>query len=304
MKQIIDEKTFTNFSKKQSRQILIVTGMSGAGKSSVMCALEDLGFYCVDNFPVQLLAKFLDFLFQSQTNLLKVALSIDSRGRGSISKGFLEELKKLKNSESYDSNLKIVFLNSSNQTLFRRYQETRRVHPLARNISIENAVEKEREVMIPLEEVADEIHYTDQSTIHQLRAWVRKTFSDGYVQEVVVNLISFGFKHGVPAESNVVYDLRFLPNPYFVPELRKLTGKTEAIKIFLFEKREVVDYWDRLTDFLFYMLGRYYDEGRFFANIAIGCTGGRHRSVAFVEKISEQKRPNVKFIPYHRDLEK
>jgi len=289
--------------KEQRREILVVTGLSGSGKSTVMRSLEDLGFYCVDNFPVPLLSTFLDFVFQSQTNLLKVAMGVDARG-GDCSDSFLQEIEKLKKQNYFGSNFKILFLNASDETLVKRFQETRRTHPLAQKISLNRAIKKERALLAPLKKFADQIHNTDQSTIHELRKWVRGTFVKNHSQEVIVNLISFGFKYGVPAQSNLVYDLRFLPNPYFVPGLKILNGRDSEVSKYLFEREEVNIYWDKLVDFLSYLLQQYYEEGRFFANVSVGCTGGKHRSVAFAERLSTQKWPNIKFLVYHRDVGK
>jgi len=291
------------FERKQKRQILVVTGVSGAGKSSVIRSLEDLGFYCVDNFPVPLLSTFLDFVFRSHTNLLKVALGIDVRG-GEFLNNFLVEIEKLKSYVDDDCQVKVVFLNAQDVTIVKRFQETRRSHPLAQGISLTEAIEKERKLLAPIKALADQVHYTDQSNIHELRRWVSDTFAGDFVQEVVVNVISFGFKYGVPAESNLVYDLRFLPNPYFVPELRALDGRNELVQEYLFGKDEVNRYWHKLEDFLRYLLQSYYEEGRFFANVSIGCTGGKHRSVAFVEKLCGQKWEHSRFLAHHRDVGK
>jgi len=299
----IPKKHQKNFSKNQSRQILVVTGLSGSGKSTVMRALEDLGFYCVDNLPIPLFSVFLDFLFKSPTNFLKVALGIDVRG-GSFLQDFIVEINKLKNDIEDNFLVKVIFLNSSDETLVRRFQETRRRHPLAYGISLDAAIKRERVMMSPIEGIADAIHFTDKSNIHELRKWVRIKFADEYVREVVVNLISFGFKYGVPAESNLVYDLRFLPNPFFIDELKNLDGRTEKIQKFLFAREEVDVYWKKLEDFLRYLLHQYYEEGRFFANVAFGCTGGKHRSVAFVERVAKQKWKHVKFLIHHRDIER
>lgn len=285
----------------QKREILIVTGLSGAGKSSVMRSLEDLGFYCVDNFPVPLLTTFLDFIFASHTSLLRVAFGIDIRG-GTFLKDFISEVEKIKSRKDSSLSLKIVFLNASDATIVKRFQETRRTHPLGP--ALMDAIKKERELLTPIENLADQMHYTDQSTIHELRRWVSDTFSGDIVREVVVTVISFGFKYGVPAESNMVYDLRFLPNPYFVSELRSLDGRDNLVQEYLFEKNESLVFWDKLVEFLSYQFARYYDEGRFFANVSIGCTGGKHRSVSFVERLSELKLPNVRFLKHHRDLGK
>jgi UPF0042 nucleotide-binding protein len=296
--------TFTNKKNmigEHRREIFIVTGLSGSGKSSVMCSLEDLGFYCVDNFPASMISSFLDLVFNSHPNLVRVALGIDVRG---ASDDFILEIKKIKKYLGRFNPLKIIFLNARDETLVKRFQETRRTHPLAKNITLTEAIKKEREILMPLEALSDQIHHTDRSTIHDLRRWVGETFSDTTARDVVVTVISFGFKYGVPVESNLVYDLRFLPNPYFVPALKKLDGRDRRVQDYLFCKKEVTDYWDRLVDFLHYQLERYFHEGRFFANISIGCTGGKHRSVSFVERLCAQKWNNVRFLRHHRDVGK
>jgi RNase adapter protein RapZ len=298
------ENLHESFETKQERQVVIVTGMSGAGKSNVLHTLEDLGFYCVDNLPIPLISTFLNFAFHAHTNIVKVALGVDARGGQRFLKGFLAQINKIKGKEYQRANIRIIFLNANTNTILKRFQTTRRNHPLVRGVSMEVAIEKERKLLVPIKELADVVYDTDKLTVHDLRRWVLSTFSKSYRQELVVNLVSFGFKYGVPSESNSVYDLRFLPNPYFVPELRKFNGKTDVIQTYLFNKSEVVDYWDRLRDFLNYSVTKYQEEGRFFATIAIGCTGGKHRSVAFVERLSKENWDSVSFLTHHRDIGK
>ena len=291
------------FDTQHKRQVLIVTGLSGSGKSSVMRGLEDIGFYCVDNFPIPLLSPFLNLMNQTQSNLLKVGLCIDARGSDYL-KDAIREIQALKAQETDQFQIKVVFINSSDGTLLKRFQETRRAHPLAKGISLAQAIKKERSLMAPVEQLADEIHYTDESNIHELRRWVQDNFSDGEQRQITINIVSFGFKYGVPAESNLVYDLRFLPNPYFIPALRAHDGRDADVQSFLFGKPEVVEYWEKLEDFLRYSLQKYYEEGRFFVNVAIGCTGGKHRSVAFAQRLGMQRWPSMKFLVYHRDVGK
>jgi UPF0042 nucleotide-binding protein len=281
------------------RQVLIVTGLSGAGKSVALRSLEDLGFYCVDNLPIPLVSTFLDFSVKSRAP--KVALGIDARG-GVFLNNLMTELNKIRSGYQGNAQVRIVFLNAQDETIMKRFQETRRAHPLAKDISVSQAIKSERELLAPIKELADEVHHTDKSNIHELRRWVHETFAGGCTQELVVNVISFGFKYGLPIESNLVYDLRFLPNPFFVPELKKLTGKDLSVQKYLFEQDVVNVYWDKLQDFLRYLLSCYHEEGRFFANVSIGCTGGKHRSVAFVERLCQNKWDNIKFLAYHRDL--
>jgi UPF0042 nucleotide-binding protein len=284
----------------QERQVLIVTGLSGAGKTSVMRTLEDIGFYCVDNLPVPLIKSFLKLAFQTHQSLVHIALGIDARDEQFLTQ-LICEVELLRHQESL-AGLKIVFLNASEATLLKRFQETRRSHPLARGIDMISAIRKEKELLEPIQSIASIVLDTDTFTIHEIRDWVRKTFSEQQERRLIVNLVSFGFKYGVPPESNLVYDLRFLPNPFFIAELKHLTGKHEAVYEYLFKQETTQEYWNRLYDFLSYSLKKFYEEGRFFASVAIGCTGGKHRSVAFVEKIAAQKWDHCSLLVHHRDL--
>lgn len=285
-----------------NRQVLIITGLSGAGKTSVMRTLEDLGFYCVDNLPVPLLLTFLKLAFQSNGNICKVALGIDARSEQFLS-NLLPEIELIKKA-IWITNLKIVFLNARQQTILKRFQETRRKHPLADGISLQQAITKEKSLLDPMMSRADIILDTDILNIHQLRSWVRKTFAQEGQQDIIVNLMSFGFKYGVPAESNLVYDLRFLPNPHFIPQLKSHDGREQIIQDYLFGHAVVQDYWQRLTNFLSYSLNKFHEEGLFFVTVAIGCTGGKHRSVAFTQKLAHESWPHVRFLLTHRDVEK
>ncbi|MFA6527721.1 MAG: RNase adapter RapZ [Candidatus Babeliales bacterium] len=284
------------------RQVVIVTGLSGAGKTSAMRALEDLGFYCVDNLPAPLVKAFLTLVFQTQTKVQRVALGIDSRGERFLT-DVLAELNQLK-SEPQVWQVKIIFLNAHSSTILKRFQETRRKHPLAEHLSIEQAIEKERQLLAPIMDAADMVLDTDVFNIHELRQWVQKTFNEKDGRTLVVTLVSFGFKYGVPSESNLVCDVRFLPNPYFVEGLRPFDGRSCQVRDYLFAQEEVIDYWERLTSFLQYSFKKFYEEGRCAVTVAIGCTGGKHRSVAIVEKLIQGPCEHVVFLPVHRDVER
>lgn len=287
---------------EKPQTILIVTGLSGAGKTSVMGALEDLDFYCVDNLPLPLLPTLLNLVQKTPRAFLKVALGIDARGEQFLHH-FTQVIKELKEAEN-SRDIKIIFLNAQEQTLLKRFQETRRKHPLVQGINLDSAIKQEKMLMEPIMHMADIILDTDVFTIHGLRHWIRQSFSDVKKQTVFANIVSFGFKHGVPQEINLVYDLRFLPNPHFIPDLRKLTGKDKMVSDYVFGQPSAIDYWDRLTNFLQFCLQKYHEEGRFFVTIGIGCTGGKHRSVAFVEKLSQEKWDHVTFLVHHRDVSK
>jgi UPF0042 nucleotide-binding protein len=281
------------------QQLIIVTGFSGAGKSSVLRVLEDIGFFCVDNLPIPLLSSFFQLAAKSSAIGQRVALGLDIRG-GSLIHDLLDELKKSNNAHNFP--IKIFFLTSSTQVLIKRFQETRRKHPLANETDLSQAIAQEQNLLKPLMELADLVLDTDQLTIHQLRHFVRTAFSHQAQPKLLVNFVSFGFKYGVPHESNFVYDIRFLPNPYFIPELRSLDGTTPAIRDYLFSQPIVQEYWAKLVDFIQYSIKKAQEEGRFFVTISIGCTGGRHRSVAFAHELAQQPFGEVQCIVKHRDI--
>jgi UPF0042 nucleotide-binding protein len=289
-------------SGRQTRTIIIVTGLSGAGKTSVMRALEDLGFYCVDNLPMPLVRQFLALTFSRGNEIKKMALGIDIRGEPFLH-NVMAEINDLK-TEYADCAIKTIFVNARHETLLKRYQETRRKHPLAGNgIAIHHAIEKEMVLIEPLSAMADMIIDTDLFTPHDLRHHITESFSDQmHPRQLLVNVISFGFKYGVPHESNLVCDVRFLPNPYFMPALKSFNGTNPLIGEYLFSHDAVNRYWDTLSDFLHLTFEHYYNEGRFFVAVSIGCTGGKHRSVCFAQKISEQQWPHVRFLVSHRDM--
>lgn len=280
--------------------VLIVSGYSGAGKTTVLHALEDIGFFCSDNLPIVLVDSFFDAIKKRTHQYANFALGLDVRNGA--------DLMQLVNALKHDGqergiDVHILFLICNRQILQKRFSETRRNHPLALDINLDEALEKEQVLLKPLIDYADTILDTSHFTVHQLRNLTKDSF--GYDRRVmIVSLISFGFKYGVPAESNFVFDVRALPNPYFVPELKKYAGTQEIIQTYLFGQPVVTEYLDKCIDFLRYSIEKSYQEGRCFLNIAIGCTGGRHRSVALVEKIALMTCPSVKFMIKHRDIER
>ena len=294
---LLQEKSIVS----QNVHIVIVTGYSGAGKSTVLRALEDVGFYCVDNLPIALLDSFFQLAVQSKISGQRLALGIDIRGVLNIN-DFIAEISRL--SGIYQTQLKIFFLTSSSKVLLKRFQETRRKHPLGDCLDIATAIEQEKAMLQPLFNMADLQLDTDQLTIHQLRYFVRTSFASGSNQCMIVSLTSFGFKYGIPLESNFLFDLRWLPNPYFIAHLKHLNGTCPEISDYLFAQTAAQEYWEKLVDFISYCLEKSHAEGRSFLNIAIGCTGGKHRSVAFVHKLAQLTLPNVKFLPEHRDIDR
>lgn len=287
---------------QKQRQLVIVTGMSGAGKQSVMRSLEDLGFYSVDNLPIPLMSNFIELLETKHPDTATIALGIDARDQSFLADffGALGHVKKRWPSIE----VRIIFLTAGNNTLLKRFQETRRKHPLVDGITIEEALDLETEMLLPIKTNADIILDTDRLTVTELRQWVLQAFGGPEKRQLTIQLMSFGFKYGVPAESNFVFDLRFLPNPYFVPDLRPLDGRSQQIQTYLFTKADVDAYWHRVADFLKASLEKSYEEGRFFVTVAIGCTGGRHRSVAFVDRIAKEQWPHISWVVKHRDMER
>jgi RNase adapter protein RapZ len=280
-------------------QLLIVTGYSGAGKSTVLRALEDIGFFCVDNLPISLLPSFFQLTSGPNSMSQNIALGIDARGGHFIAEliAQLEQSNTLRQSPA-----KIFFLTASEAVLVKRFQETRRKHPLATTSNVVDAIVQEKKLLQPLAEFSDVLLDTDQFNIHQLRNLVRELFATTTNPKLIVNLISFGFKYGVPTESNFVFDIRSLPNPYFIPELRHLDGTSEAILTYLFDQPPVQEYWDKVVEFFHFSTQKAFQEGRSFVSFAIGCTGGRHRSVAFVHKLGQQQVPFGQCLIKHRDI--
>ena len=281
--------------------VVIITGCSGAGKSCVLNALEDLGFFCVDNLPVMLLDPFFQLVSQSKNKGQPIVLGIDVRG-GLAAENLLETVRSL--AEKWNCSYKIFFLSACSDVLLKRYQETRRKHPMATSIAVPDAIEEEKKLLKPLMQAADAIIDTSGLTVHQLRHLTSSLFAEENGRQIIVSLISFGFKYGMPQESNFVYDLRSLTNPYFVPALKNLTGQDPALYTYLFAREEVQEFWDRFVSFVRYSIQKSFEEGRFFMSIGLGCTGGRHRSVAFVQRLAEEKIPHVHFLIKHRDIER
>jgi RNase adapter protein RapZ len=281
-------------------QVFIVTGYSGAGKSSVLRALEDVGFFCVDNLPLGFLTSFFQFIGEPQHHIEKIALGIDIRGGHNI-QDLVNQLTEWNRLQTYK--VKVIFLTASSEVLLKRFQETRRKHPLVDPLDLSDAIAYEKQLLQPLVNIADLIIDTDQFNIHDLRAFVRSSLAES-TPKIMVTLVSFGFKYGVPPESNFVYDLRSLPNPYFIPALKECDGTQKSVHEYLFAQPEVQEYWQKLQDFVLFAVDKAYQEGRFFMHIALGCTGGRHRSVAFAEELARMPLEKVQFLVKHRDMYK
>lgn len=282
-------------------ELIIVTGYSGAGKSTVLKTLEDIGFFCVDNLPIELVDELVGAIYKKHATLpyKKVALGIDVRSSLTVQE-CIQKIRAVAQAQLITT--KVFFLSSSVTVLYKRFQETRRRHPLAYDMTIYQAIEKEATLIEPLASLADQIIDTDHLTLHQLRWYVRQLCLQEDSSQMVVTCLSFGFKYGLPTDANFIFDIRSLPNPYFVPELRSLTGIDQEVSAYLFAQEQVQQYWQQLRSFVQFSLERSLAEGRFFSTVAIGCTGGRHRSVAFVERLKMEDFKHIKFFVQHRDI--
>jgi UPF0042 nucleotide-binding protein len=265
------------------RTLFIVTGMSGAGKSQVIHALEDSGFYCVDNLPLALIPKFLELLEGAGGELGQfLALGLDLREE-KLDERFPSLYSALQNTPLQ---VRIIFVDARDEILLRRFSETRRPHPLAPRGSVAEGISLERKRMTQIREKSDWVLDTSDQTIHELKATVEEgvaSLAGG--RKLTINIVSFGFAFGVPTEAALVFDVRFLPNPHFVPELRAMDGEDAAVAEFVCQSPEGVEFLARLEDFLAYLLPRFQKEGKAYLTLAVGCTGGRHRSVAVSRRL-------------------
>lgn len=284
-------------------EFIIITGLSGAGKSHALHALEDIGYYCVDNLPPMLLSTFWDLCDKSSDNRMKrVAVVVDIRG-GEIFDTLFAEMKKL---SMEGKKYKILFLDAKNDILLIRYKETRRKHPLAESFtsgSTEEAVKLEKDLMKPFKARADYIIDTSYMELKQLKERVTTMFSADSSMGFQVTCLSFGFKYGIPLEADLIYDVRCLANPYYVKELKELTGLDEAVREYVLKPQETQEFIKRLIDFLDYSLPLYRREGKSELVIGVGCTGGKHRSVTLARLLNSHFiELGVKSNLHHRDI--
>jgi RNase adapter protein RapZ len=287
--------------QRVATRFVVVTGLSGSGKTHAIHALEDLGYFCVDNLPTQLIPTFAELCSRGEAGLERVAIVADVRERGFLSQ-FPPIYRKLRSLPGVEA--KLIFLEANRSALVRRFSETRRPHPLAPDRSVAEGIDEERKKMLAIRALADVILDTSNLTVHELREVFGKiTHDDTARADMVVNLLSFGFKHGAPAEADLVFDVRCLPNPHFVERLRHLTGRDAKVVRFMQKHQVTHDFLDRLTTFLSFALPHYVNEGKSYLTVAIGCTGGQHRSVMMAEalKRSLEGIPRVKLRVKHRD---
>jgi len=280
-------------------RIVIITGLSGSGKSTASRALEDMDFFCVDNLPIALLPKFLELSSASMGEYSKIALVMDLREKDFL-RTYREVFPRL-GAEGYQ--LEILFLEASDEVLVRRYSQTRRTHPLAEGGGLVEGIQKEREVLAPLRSMATLVMDTSTFNVHQLQLAIRELFGQRpRGRRMALTFLSFGYSHGIPQEADLVMDVRFLPNPFFVEELKDLPGSDSRIYDFLMGFEESREWIERFESFLAYLLPRYEREGKAYLTVAIGCTGGRHRSVAVAEKMKSIFQGEFPVRVRHRDL--
>ena len=284
-------------------RFVIVTGMSGAGRSTALRVLEDAGYFCVDNLPISLIEKFSELIYPGNTEVTKVALGIDIRS----GKAFDELAAVLEELTVAGVNYEILFLDASDEVLVKRYKETRRTHPLAQDGRVADGIREERRRLEFLKKQADYIIDTSSLLTRELKQELDKIFvQNKNFKNLVISVLSFGFKYGIPTDSDLVFDVRFLPNPYYYEDLRKLSGNDRPVQDFVMGFEVSHRFLDKLIDMIQFLIPNYVLEGKNQLVISIGCTGGKHRSVTLANKLYERLRENTDYAVRieHRDIEK
>jgi len=282
-----------------AKHIVIITGMSGSGKSTAIRALEDAGFFCIDNLPVLLLPKLTELAGGGQIE--RMALVVDVR------EGiFLKEAPRvLGEVRRAGHQLEVLFLDSSDDSLIRRFSETRRRHPLAPSGTVADGITAEREALRDLRELADQVIDSSALNVHDLKRMVQARFSPEPATGPSLSVMSFGYRHGVPPQADLVLDVRFLPNPYFVPDLKGLTGKNPRVAAYVLDREETQQFLEKVVDLCRFLFPRYQKEGKAYLTVALGCTGGKHRSVAIAAELTSRLQEEIPRIQlWDRDVEK
>jgi UPF0042 nucleotide-binding protein len=283
---------------KAVKELVIVTGISGSGKASALKAFEDLGFHCVDNLPLELMPDFAELVSKS-TEVEKAAIVVDVREGPTLDRlpEILKEVKKRLPT-------RVVFLDAQDAVLVRRYSETRRPHPLGRSETVSRSIVEERQLLDPIRNVADALIDTSNFNVHELRAHIQARFGhQDESKQLLVSCLSFGFKNGVPLDADMVFDVRFLPNPHFVPEFRGKTGLDPRVAAYVRGFPQTAEFLDRVTKLMLYLLPHYVEEGKSYLTVAFGCTGGQHRSVMMAEEIGKRlKKAGYRVKALHRDM--
>lgn len=283
-------------------RFVIVTGMSGGGKSTVLKMLEDAGFYCVDNLPISLVEKFVELISMPNSEVSKVVLGLDVRSDQSFKDAtrVLETLKQ----KSYQ--FEILFMDADDNVLIKRYKETRRVHPLAPDGRVEDGIRMERKVLENIRKHADYVIDTTNLLTRELKEELHRIFVENEeYNSLMVTVMSFGFKYGIPADADLVFDVRFLPNPFYIDELKHKTGNDKEVQDYVMNNEESAIFMDKLTDMIQFLIPNYVKEGKYRLVIAIGCTGGKHRSVTLANELYKRMKDagNYGIKLYHRDVD-
>jgi UPF0042 nucleotide-binding protein len=285
---------------KHSKELVIVTGISGAGKASALKAFEDLGYHCCDNLPLELLPNFAKIVSQS-TEVEQAAIVIDVREGATLDRmpQMLKDVKKLLPT-------RVVFLDAQDPSLVQRYSETRRPHPLGKSETVWRSIVEERQLLDPIRNVADTLIDTSTFNVHELRAHIQARYGrEGKENKLLVSCLSFGFKNGVPLDADMVFDVRFLPNPHFIPKFRNKTGLDPRVANYVRGFPQTGEFLDRVTELMLYLLPNYVKEGKSYLTVAFGCTGGQHRSVMMAEEVSKRlKKAGYQVKALHRDIVK
>jgi RNase adapter protein RapZ len=286
--------------KKLPRQLVVITGLSGSGKGSVLKAFEDLGYYCVDNLPLDLIPKFADLCHEPSSHIQRAAVVVDIR-EGEV----LSRLPATYQSLHREGlKLSLVFLEAADKILLRRFEETRRPHPLGRDLPVREGIRLERMLLKPMKQLADAVVDTSRMNVHELREFIQIKFGGPKARRtLLISVVSFGYRFGVPSDADLVFDVRFLPNPNYVAKLKNKTGRDEGVQRFMDSYPQTKEFEVRVVDLLLYLLPHYIREGKSYLTIGIGCTGGRHRSVALAERISgDLDNEGYKTKLVHRDI--
>lgn len=281
-------------------ELVIITGLSGSGKGTVLKALEDLGYYSVDNLPIDLIPKFAELAHEAP-NIRRAALVVDIR-EGTALERFPALFKRIRRQVP----TRLIFLEADESSLIRRYSETRRPHPLGTGQSVTASIRRERERLAPIRALADPIINTTKFNVHELRETIHRTFGEKRgTPEILVQVNSFGYRHGVPADSDLVFDVRFLPNPNYIPAFKHLTGKHPGVARYIRSFPQTAEFIQRISDLLIYLLPHYISEGKSYLTISFGCTGGHHRSVLIASEIRKRlAAAGFRAKETHRDVKK
>ena len=282
------------------KHILIITGMSGSGKSTAIRALEDAGFFCIDNLPVLLLPKLTELMGRGG-EAQRLALVVDAR-EGQYLKDAPRVLDEVRRT---GHRIEVLFLDASDDSLIRRFSETRRRHPLAPEGTVGEGLRLERELLRDLRELADQVIDSSALNVHDLKRLVQARFSSEPANAPSISVMSFGYRYGVPPQADLVFDVRFLPNPYFVPEMKGLTGLHPLVAAYVLERAETQEFVNKLVDLCQFLFPRYQKEGKAYLTVALGCTGGKHRSVAIAKELYDRlSTPSARVQLWDRDIEK